>query len=262
MPAHRGWKLRGWTWALMAFLYAPIAVLALFSFNAAKSQAVWGGFTLQWYRVALHNEAVLAAVRRSASVAVATTLIATLVGTLAGLGLARRFPGRGATAGLLYLPIMVPEIILAVSLLTFFSVARWDLSPTTVVLAHVVFCTSYVAIVVRARLADFDPALEEAARDLGAAPGGVFWRVKFPLILPGIAAGALLAFTVSLDDYLITAYVRPAAYDTLPVYIYNQVRRGVTPEVNAVSTLMLLATFAVILVAHRLMGTDLSKGRT
>jgi spermidine/putrescine transport system permease protein len=245
----RGWKLRAWTWGLMVFLYAPIVVLILFSFNAAKSQAVWKGFTLSWYGVALHNEVVLAALKRSAAVASLTTLVATAIGTLAGLGLARRFPGRGATTGLLYLPIMIPEIVLAVSLLTFFSVADWQLSPTTVVLSHVVFCTSYVAIVVRARLAGFDQTLEEAARDLGAGAAGVFWRVKFPLILPGIVAGALLAFTVSLDDYLITAYVRPAAYDTLPVYIYGQVRRGVTPEVNAVSTLMLVVTAVTIVIA-------------
>ena len=252
MIAHRGWKLRAWTWALLFFLYAPILVLVLFSFNSAKSQAVWGGFTLKWYAKALGNADVQAALRRSIAVAGLTTLAAAAIGTLAGLGLARRFPGRAATTGLLFLPIMIPEIVLAVALLTFFSVASWNLSPTTVVISHVVFCSSYVAIVVRARLAGFDRTLEEAARDLGAGPLGVFWRVKFPLILPGIVAGALLAFTVSLDDYLITAYVRPAAYDTLPVYIYAQVRRGVTPEINAVSTLMLAATMIIILVAQRL----------
>jgi spermidine/putrescine transport system permease protein len=235
---------------VMAFLYAPIVVLILFSFNAAKSQAVWGGFTLRWYTAALANATAKAALGRSAGVAAVTTLISIVIGTLAGLGLSRRFPGRGATLGLIYLPIMIPEIILAVSLLTFFSVSAWQLSVATVVLSHVVFCTSYVAIVVRARLADFDPTLEEAAQDLGAGRLGVFWRVKFPLMLPGVMAGALLAFTVSLDDYLITNYVRPVGFETLPVYIYGVVHKGVTPEINAVSTLMLLATGAAIVLAH------------
>src|SRR4051812_40579010 len=250
MTERHPWKLRAWTWGVLFFLYAPIVVLILFSFNAAKSQAVWRGVTLEWYTAALRNAEVRAALANSAIVAGMTTLFATIVGTLAGLGLSRRFAGRAATAGLLYLPIMIPEIILAVALLTFFAVTRWDLSRTTVVLSHVVFCTSYVAIVVRARLADFDASLEEAARDLGAGRLGVFWRVKLPLMLPGVLAGALLAFTVSLDDYLITNYVRPAAFDTLPVYIYAQVRRGVTPEVNAVSTIMLVLTGAVIVIAH------------
>jgi spermidine/putrescine transport system permease protein len=150
---------------------------------------------------------------------------------------------------------MIPEIVLAVTLLTFFSYRKWELSPTTVVLSHVVFCSSYVAIVVRARLAGFDRTLEEAARDLGAGALAVFWRVKLPLILPGIAAGALLAFTVSLDDYLITAYVSQN-FTTLPLYIYAQVRRGVTPEINAVSTLMLVVTAVLIVVAGRLTGRD------
>lgn len=249
-PHHGGWKLRTWAILAFAFLYAPILVLVIFSFNDSRSQSVWRGFTWRWYAESLQSEGVLAAVKYSAIVALVTTLVSAVIGTLVGLGLARRFPGRGATMGILYLPILVPEIVLAVLLLTFFSVTRWELSPATVILSHIVFCVSYVAIVVRARLAGFDPTLEEAARDLGAGPWSVFWRVKFPLMLPGIAAGSLLAFTVSLDDYLITSFVSP--WETLPVYIYSRVKRGVTPEINAVSTLLLLATFVLIVLVQRL----------
>jgi len=252
--------LRGYTWMVFVFLYAPILGLVAFSFNASRSQAVWKGFTWRWYAVALRNETILACVKNSLIVAAATTLIATLLGTLAGLGLARRFPGRSATSGLIYLPILIPEIVLGVSLVSFFGAVGWQLSPWTIIIAHVVFSLSYVAIVVRARLAGFDRTLEEAARDLGAGPLGVFWRVKFPLILPGVLAGALLAFTVSVDDYVITSFVYPPGWQTLPLYIYSEVKRGVTPEVNAISTLLLGVTIIMILIAQRLTGPSFSRG--
>jgi spermidine/putrescine transport system permease protein len=242
--------LKSYTALVFIFLYAPILALVLFSFNASKSQAVWKGFTWKWYAVALRNQTILDCLKHSLLVAAATTAIATTLGTLAGLALARRFPGRATTAGLLSLPIVIPEIVLAVSLVSFFGLLTWQLSPWTIILSHVVFSLSYVAIVVRARLAGFDPTLEEAARDLGAGPLGVFWRVKFPLILPGVLAGALLAFTVSVDDYVITSFVYPPGWQTLPLYIYSEVRRGVTPEVNAVSTLLLALTIVMILFAQ------------
>jgi spermidine/putrescine transport system permease protein len=244
---------------VFVFLYAPILGLIAFSFNDSRSQAVWKGFTWKWYAVALRNQTILACVKNSFVIAAATTLIAALLGTLAGLGLAKRFPGRSATAGLIYLPILIPEIVFGVSLVSFFGVVHWQLSPWTIIIAHVVFSLSYVAIVVRARLAGFDRTLEEAARDLGAGPLAVFWRVKFPLILPGIAAGALLAFTVSVDDYVITSFVYPPGWQTLPIYIYSEVKRGVTPEVNAISTLLLGLTIAMILVAQRLAGPSFSR---
>lgn len=256
-----GRLLSGVTVLVFIFLYAPILGLIAFSFNASKSQAVWKGFTWNWYAVALKNETILACVKHSLIVAAATTLIATILGTLAGLGLARKFRGSAATAGLIYLPILIPEIVLGVSMVSFFGVAHWQLSAWTIIVSHVVFSLSYVAIVVRARLAGFDRTLEEAARDLGAAPLGVFWRVKFPLILPGVLAGALLAFTVSVDDYVITSFVYPPGWQTLPLYIYSEVKRGVTPEVNAISTLLLGVTVAMILIAQRLTRSNLSKGR-
>ncbi len=162
------------------------------------------------------------------------------------------FRGQGATKSLLYLPIIIPEIVIGAALVTFFGVARFRLSLTTVVVAHVVFSISYVAIVVRARLSGFDRSLEEAALDLGARPLQTFVRVTLPLILPGIVSGALLAFTVSIDDYVITSFVAGVGATTLPLQIYSMLKVGVTPEVNAVSTLLLAVTIALILIAQRL----------
>jgi len=235
------------------FLYLPILMLILFSFNASSGQAVWKGFTLKWYSAALANEEVRTAIGHTLSVAAGSTLIATIVGTLAGLALAKKFPGWRVTGALLYVPVVIPEIVLAVALLTILIALRWINTQGGLIIAHAAFCTSYVAIVVRARLAGFDRTLEEAARDLGAGRLGVFWRVKFPLMLPGIVSGAILAMTVSVDDYLVTSYVRPAGYETLPTYIYGKVHSGVTPEVNAISTLMLLATAVIIAAGYWLM---------
>jgi spermidine/putrescine transport system permease protein len=238
------------------FLYLPIAVLVVFSCNAARQTAVWDGFTLGWYRRLLDDGPLLGAVRNSLGVAAATTVIATGLGTLAALALGRhRFPGRRATQGLLVLPVIIPEIVLGAALVTFFGVAGMHLSLATVVIAHVVFSLSYVAIVVRSRLAGLDPALEEAARDLGAGPFETFHRVTLPLLLPGIVASALLVFTLSIDDYVITSFVAGVGATTLPLHIYSMLKVGVTPEVNAVSTLLLAVTIALIAAAQKLLQT-------
>jgi spermidine/putrescine transport system permease protein len=174
-------------------------------------------------------------------------------GTLVALALGRyEFRGRGFTRNLLYLPIIIPEIVIGAALVTFFGVVGLRLSLVTVIIAHVVFSVSYVAIVVRARLSGFDRSLEEAALDLGARPLQTFWRVTLPLILPGIVSGALLVFTVSIDDYVITSFVAGVGATTLPLQIYSMLKVGVTPEVNAVSTLLLLLTVALIVIAQRL----------
>lgn len=245
--------LRVHTWLIYLFLYAPIAILVLFSFNKTSQTAVWQGFTLEWYRSLAHNELILTAVRNSLVVGVAATVIATLFGTPAALALGRyEFRGKGLTRNLLYLPIIIPEIVVGAALVTFFGVVGLRLSLTTVILAHVVFSVSYVAIVVRARLSGFDRSLEEAALDLGARPLQTFWRVTLPLILPGIVSGALLVFTVSIDDYVITSFVAGVGATTLPLQIYSMLKVGVTPEVNAVSTLLLVLTIVLITVAQRL----------
>jgi spermidine/putrescine transport system permease protein len=245
--------LRAHAGLVYLFLYAPIAILVLFSFNATSQTAVWQGFTLEWYRSLLGNDLILDAVRNSLIVGVATTVIATVFGTLVALALGRyTFRGQGLTKNLLYLPIIIPEIVIGAALVTFFGVAGLRLSLTTVVISHVVFSISYVAIVVRARLSGFDRSLEEAALDLGARPLQVFFRVTLPLILPGIVSGALLVFTVSIDDYVITSFVAGVGSTTLPLQIYSMLKVGVTPEVNAVSTLLLAVTVVLIVIAQRL----------
>lgn len=184
-------RLLGWHSLLVyLFLYVPIAILILYSFNRSKQTAAWEGFTFDWYLRLFQNDLILRAVKNSLIVATITTVLATIIGTLAALALARgKFRGKSATQAALYLPIIIPEIVIGAALVTFFGVARMRLGLTTVVIAHVAFCISYVAIVVRARLAGFDRSLEEAASDLGAGPWDTFRRVTLPIILPGIVAG-------------------------------------------------------------------------
>ena len=223
------------SWAVYLFLYAPIAILVVYSFNEGRQTAIWTGFTFDWYAHLLENELILRAVKNSLVVATTTTVVTTLAGTMVALALARfRFLGRAATQAALYLPVIVPEVVIGAALLTFFGVARLRLGLGTVVVAHVAFCISYVAIVVRARLAGLDRSLEEAAADLGAGAWDAFRRVTLPLILPGVVAGV--------------------GSTTLPLQIYSMLKVGVTPEVNAVSTLLLLATVVLIAVAQRLQG--------
>jgi spermidine/putrescine transport system permease protein len=242
-----------------AFLYAPIAILVAFSFNASRQTAFWAGFTLDWYRRLLGNAELFHAVRNSLMVAACATVIAVLLGTPAALALARGdLRGRRATQALLYLPVIIPEVVLGAALVTFFGAVGLRLSIATVVIAHVVFSVSYVAIVVRARLAGLDPALAEAARDLGAGPFETFRRVTLPLAAPGILAAALLVFTLSIDDYVVTSFVAGVGATTLPLYIYSMLKVGVTPEVNAISSLLLAGTIALIVAAHRLLGKGLS----
>jgi spermidine/putrescine transport system permease protein len=245
------------------FLWGPIAVLAVFSFNAGRQTAIWRGFTLDWYRRLLANDALQGSVRNSLTTAALTMVIATAIGTLAALALRRTsFPGRGATLALLFLPMVIPEVVLGAALLTFFGTIGLRLSLVTVIIAHVVFSVSYVALVVRARLAGLDPALEEAARDLGAGPVETFRRVTLPLITPGIAASALLVFTLSIDDYVVTSFVAGVGATTLPLHVYSMLRVGVTPEVNAVSTLLLAGTIVLIVAAQRLLrSSSLDGGR-
>lgn len=235
------------------FLYAPIAILVLFSLNAARQTAVWEGFTLEWYAHLLRDDLILRAARNSLLVAGAATLVATVFGTLAALALGRyEFRGKALTQSVLFLPVIIPEVVVGAALVTFFGAIELRLSLGTVVLAHIAFSISYVAIVVRARLSGFDRSLEEAALDLGAGPAETFRRVTLPLILPGIVAGALLVFTLSIDDYVITSFVAGVGSTTLPLQIYSMLKVGVTPEVNAVSTLLLLVTIVLIAVAQRL----------
>lgn len=237
------------------FLYLPIAVLVLFSFSGSRYAAVWGGFSLEWYQRLSTNTRLLEVLGNSLAVAAAATVLSAVLGTAAAVALARapRLPARSAWAVLLYAPVVMPELVQGIALLMLFAL----LLPiprglTTIAIAHTVFGIAYVALVVRARLLDYDPQLEEAARDLGATPSQTFFRVTLPLIWPGVLGGALLAFTLSLDDFVIAFFVTGPGAATLPIEIYSMVKRGVTPEINALATLILLVSVILIALSLRL----------
>ena len=242
------------------FLYAPIALLIVFSFNDNSNVSIWTEPSLRWYGEMFQNRAVMGALRNSLIVAFSATLVSTVVGTMLAISLERyRYRGRGFLDGLAYLPIIIPDVTMAVMLLVFFFQAFGVLESLTgislttgihtIILAHIAFNISFVAVVVRARIAQFDKALEEAAADLYATRWQTFWKVTFPLILPGVAGGALLALTLSLDDVVVTQFVSGAGSTTLPVYVFGLVRRGVTPLINAVSVVMLAASMILIAIS-------------
>jgi spermidine/putrescine transport system permease protein len=229
----------------MAMLYAPIVVLVVFSFNANRSVTKWTEFSLKWFDAVLHNEAVQNAAVVSLEVAVSATIIATIAATAAALATTRTAPWRGQTASylVLNLPLMVPEIVTAVATLSFFALLASTLGISfglgNLILAHTVFCIPFAYLPIRARLEDMDLTLEQAAADLYASPWQAFRRITLPLLTPGITAGAMLAFIVSFDDFTITALVAGPGQTTLPLYIWGQIRRGITPETNAISSILL-----------------------
>jgi spermidine/putrescine transport system permease protein len=242
-----------WACAGYLFLYSPLFVLALFSFNSSKI-AVWQGFTWQWYSEVFHSGALLEGTVNSLIIAVTATLFATVIGTLAGYALWKR-PAPWLTNSL-YMSLVTPEIVTGVSLLAFyqwiFRFLHVQLGMHTVILAHIAFSLAYVVIVILARLRTFDTALEEAALDLGANEWQVFWHVTMPMLLPGIIAAALLCFTVSFDDYVITSLVAGVDSETLPMMIYAMARKGVSPTVNALSAMITVGLGTLILFAGRL----------
>ena len=241
---------------IYAFLYAPILVLMFFSFNSSRSTQVWTGFSTQWYGELLRDETVLDAFRTSIVVGVTATAIATVIGTLTALALTRyRFRGQTFADSAIYAATVMPEIVVGVSLLVFFVAIQvaiqFTLGITTIIIAHVAFTISFVTIVVRARLSGMDRSVEEAAQDLGASPVQTFLRVTLPLILPGVMAGALLAFTLSFDDFVITFFVAGVGSSTLPLKIYSMIKFGVSPVINALSTVVLVATMILIFGGSR-----------
>jgi putrescine transport system permease protein len=240
----------------LAFLYAPIGVLIVYSFNASKLVTVWGGFSTEWYGVLFRDGPLIAAALVSLKVAALSATIAGVLGTCAALALDRhgRFRGRGAYTGLLYAPMVMPEVITGLSLLLLFVGIGLDRGIATLVIAHATFATGFVAVVVGARLKGLDRSLEEAAADLGAGPARVFFGITLPLIAPSVAAGFLLAFTLSLDDLVIASFVSGPGATTLPMRIYSQVRLGVNPEINAASTLLIAVVGLVVLTASWLTG--------
>jgi spermidine/putrescine transport system permease protein len=233
-----------------AFLYIPLVIVIVYSFNNSRLNAEWVGFTLEWYDKLFHNDEMLAAAGNSLLIALTASLVSTVLGTMAGVAMYRY---KLRLLPLLVLaPIAIPEILMGVSLLIFFVLVNFTLGLVSVTLAHIAFCIGFVAIVVRARLAGMDESLTEAARDCGATPWEAFRYVTLPLIMPGVIAGALMAFTLSIDDFVITFFTAGAGTVTLPLQIYSMIKIAVTPEVNAVSTLLMLLTLALIIVATRL----------
>ena len=231
-----------------AFLYAPIVILVIYSFNDSRLVTVWGGWSLKWYGLLWQNEGLLSAAQTSIMVALTSSTLAAALGVMAGITLARvpRFFGRTLFSGMILAPLVMPDVIIGLSLLLTFISISLDRGFLTVVIAHATFSMCYVAVVVQARLAGFDRSVEEAARDLGAKPATVFWRVTLPLIAPGVISGWLLSFTLSLDDLVIASFVTGPGSTTLPIKIFSSVRLGVTPEINAISTALL--AISVILV--------------
>jgi spermidine/putrescine transport system permease protein len=230
-----------------AYLYIPIVILVVLSFNANRSATIWTGFTLDWYPIVLGNADILRSARNSLIVAVTASLAATLLAIPAALAMQRgRFAGKAAATAVIALPLLVPEIVTAVATLLFFVAVGLRLGLLTVVIAHTVFCIPFAYLPIRARLEGMDPALAEAAADLYAGPWQAFRRVTLPLLWPGVLSGLMLAFIISLDDFVITSFVAGAGATTLPVYIYGMIRIGVTPEVNAISSFMLLISIAFV----------------
>jgi len=240
---------------IFVLLHLPVLVLVLYSFNASRYAAGWTGFTLHWYARLLERPDILRALRLSLIVATVSTLVATALGTLIALALVRRpFRGQRTVEGGLYLPIVTPEIVAGIALLILFAALRIPLGVGTVLVAHTAFSLPFVAVVVLARLRGMDRSLEEAALVLGADEATVFRRVTLPLLAPGILAGALLAFTLSLDDFVITFFVAGPGSTTLPVLVYSMVRRGIEPTINAVSAVLVLLTTVTIALAARVGG--------
>lgn len=253
MSRRRSWWVLGIAGVVYLFLHLPVLVLVAFSFNASKYSVQWTGFTLEWYRRLLERTDLLRGLQASLIVGTVSTLVATVFGTLLALALARRrFPGRRALEGLLYLPLVTPEIVVGISLLVLFVLLGIPLGLGTVTIAHIAFNIAFVTVVIRARLTGMDQSLEEAALLLGADEFTTFRTVTIPQLWPGIVAGALLAFTMSLDDYVITSLVSGTGSSTLPVVVYSMVRRNVEPTVNAISTVILVLTSVLIWVAQRL----------
>jgi len=253
--------MRLWVGAVMVFLYAPLIVLMIFSFNDSKRNVVWRGFTLKYYDKALNNDVLVEALVNSLTIAALATLISLVLGAISAVLLWRfRFPFKGAVDGTISLPIIVPEICMGVAFLMFFAMVQWptDLvwpfNLSAITIAHITFCFPFVTMVVRSRLASFNREQEEAAKDLGAGEWQMFRDVLIPHMKPALVAGALLSFTLSLDDFVITYFTSGPDTVTFPVKVYSMLRFSVTPEVNAASTILIVLTIVLTAIALKLQG--------
>lgn len=263
-PSSGALTLGGLSALVFVFLYLPVVTLILFSFNDARTGSSWAGFTTKWYTELAGNDRIKDALFNSLSIAIISTLVAVVLGTMLSLAVDRHtFRGRGVAQQIMYLPIVTPEIITGVSLLAFFSLAlsglngvlgreaadAFRLGTPTITIAHIGFNTAFVALVVRASLRNLDPAIEEASQDLGASSWVTFWKVTLPAIMPGVLGGALLAFTLSLDNFVITFFVTGPGGTTLPIFIFGALRRTISPEINAISALIIAASTVILLAS-------------
>lgn len=238
---------------VMMFLYVPIAVLITFSFNASKSRTVWTGFTLDWYKELFHNEQILSALMTTLIVSVAATLISTVLGTAAAIGIHHMNKKvSGLVLNLTYLPIINPEILTGVSLMLLFVFLKIELGYTTLILAHITFDVPYVILSVMPKLRQMDKHINEAAMDLGCTPVQAFFKASLPQIMPGVITGGLMAFTYSLDDFVVSYFTHGASAQPLSVQIFAMTRRKVSPEINALSTIIFIVVLLVLLVSNLL----------
>jgi spermidine/putrescine transport system permease protein len=243
--------LRIYSVIVYGFIYAPILILIVFSFNSQKLNIHWEGFTLNWYKVLFNDSQILLATRNTLMIAIISTLIATIIGTMAALAMYRyRFPLYNYSETVMYIPIVIPEVVMGISLLVFFVMINFNLGLTTITLSHIAFSIPFVALVVRARLHGYDKAIDEAAMDLGANELTTFWRVTLPTIMPGVLAGAMLALTLSLDDYVITYFTAGPGSTTLPLRVFSMVKTAVTPEINALSSIWVLIIFILLVIGQ------------
>jgi spermidine/putrescine transport system permease protein len=250
---NRRWALGLYTTLFYLYLYLPIVVLIVFSFNTDRLNLFWKGFTWDWYGKLFGDARVALATRNTLFVATTSTLISTVIGTLAALALQRyTFRLKGISEPILYIPIVIPEVVMGIGLLSLYATLKMTLGLLTITLSHIAFSIPFVALVVRARLHGFNKSLEEAAMDLGANELTTFWRVTLPVILPGVLSGAMLAFTLSLDDFIITFFTAGPGSSTLPLLVYGMVKTHITPEINALSTIWVASVLILLLGSQAL----------
>ena len=251
-PLLQRWLFGFWTALVFAFLYIPILLLVIFSFNSSKMNIQWEGFSFEWYGKLLQNKVLLGAFYNSMIVASVTTVLATVLGTIGAWMLYRyRFPFQRTIGLLIFIPMVIPEVLMGVSLLTeFVHLLKMPLGYATLIIAHTTFCFPFVLVGVQARLHGLDPSLEEAALDLGANPVQAFWLVVVPYLMPAIVSGALMSFTLSLDEYIVSVFTSSAQSQTLPLKVYGMAKVGLNPELNALSTIFIIATIVLVLFSQ------------
>ena len=232
---------------VLFFLYLPIIILIIFSFNTSKMNIIFEGFTLKWYKILFQNKDLLEAFLNTMIIAITSTIISTIIGTMGAVGLYKYdFPFKGLINKLIYIPIVIPEIVLGISLLSIYTLTKIELGMTTLILSHIAFSIPFVIVSVRSTLSDLTKTYEEAAADLGANTFQTFFKITLPSIMPGVISGATLALTLSLDDVVISYFTAGPGSNTLPLKIYSMIKTGITPDVNALSTLILLATIIIL----------------